>query len=224
MNSPTSENTPDNGAAQPQEPDAYLEKAGNTGQWSDPDDAEGKDQIENLQKWAQVTGRVINFDPPSGAELGRGTEQEGFHDPKTDRFYKRTYPPGTFGLIAFGNKLERIATPYFYLRRIALMNQVFNSDIRVEGITPGDNPSIITSQPFHEAADPNSPHPSPDEIACYMYDKGFEPLRDVPDAWARKSDGIFAYDTRPDNFIKTKKGVVPFDLVVQGGPSAFPSQ
>lgn len=224
-NNPPAETTaPDNSAAKSQGPDTYLEKAGTTGQWSDPNDEEGKAQIEKLRQWAHATGRVQNFEPPPGAELARGNEQEGYHDPKTERFYKRTYPPGTFGMVAFGNKLERIATPYFFLRRVALMNQAFGSDIRVEGITPGDKPSIITSQPSYEAADPNSPHPSPDEIERYMYGRGFEPLRNVPNAWARKSDGIFAYDTRPDNFIKTKDGVVPIDLVVQGGPSAFPRQ
>lgn len=209
---------------EPQEPDAFLEKAGTTGQWSDPNDAEAKEQIENLRQWARATGREKNFEPPPEAELGRGNEQEVFHDPGSNRVYKRTYPPGTFGMIAFGNKLERIATPYFFLRRIALMNQVFGSDIRVEGITPGDKPSIVISQPYYKAADPASPHPSPDEIARYMYSRGFEPLPDVPDAWSRESDGIFAYDTRPDNFIKTTKGVVPFDLVVQGGSSAFPGK
>jgi hypothetical protein len=102
------------------------------------------------------------------------------------------------------------------------MNEVFGSDIRVEGITPGDKPSIITSEPYHEAADEKSPYPTPQEIGDYMRSRGFNPMPNAENAWRRAADGISAYDVRPQNFIKTKDGVVPVDLVLQRVRPALP--
>lgn len=143
---------------------------------------------------------------------------------KKEEMARRTDPPGTFGFLGVGPNLERTATPYSYLQRIALMNQAFGSDIRVEGITPGDKPSIITSEPYYKPDDPESPHPSPDEVEQFMRSNGFERLPNVPDGWSRKSDGIKVYDARPENFIKTKDAVVPVDLVLQRGQPTVPKK
>lgn len=196
----------------------FLEKCGDTGQWSDGDSLGAKSQIENIQKWAQQTGHISDFDPSPEMMLDSGSEHEVFFHTKENRIFKRTYPPGVFGLVGFGHKLERIGTPYFYVRRMALMNRVFDSEIHIMGFTPGDKPSIITSQFFYKGVDASLPHPSREEIAIFMYGQGFLPLPNVSDGWSRKADAIIALDTRSDNFIKTAHGTVPIDLVLQGRP------
>lgn len=68
---------------------------------------------------------------------------------------------------------QRAATPLFYLHRLELMNRVFKSELRLEGImlgkslligAKGDQPGIVVSQPWIRAADPNFPHPSDQKL------------------------------------------------------------
>ena len=198
----------------------FLEKCGDAGQWSDGD-GEGKAQIENLQKWCRTTGSFVEYKPPAGAPLDGGSEHELFYDPIASCVCKCTSPPGTFGLVGFGQKLERIATPYFYLRRLALANRAFDSGINLEGVTAGEKPSIVTTLLFYRAADLHSPHPTTEEVAIYMYGQGFEPARNVRDSWSRELDGLIVLDTRSANFIKTIEGIVPIDLVLKGGHSGM---
>jgi len=163
--------------------------------------------------------------PPAGSKLAQGGEHDVFVDPDTGRVYKRTYPPGAFGLIGVGRGLEEGATPYFYLRRVDLMNRIFGLNIRVEAVTPGDKPSIVTSEPFHQAADPLHPHPSDEEIEQFMRKHGFEPVSNFGDrGWVRKADGVMALDAFPKNFIKTSKGIVPVDLILQDGRETLPDR
>ena len=53
-----------------------------------------------------------------------------------NRAVKRTYP-GTFGVTPDPKGEQRAATPLFYLLRLGLMNGVFGSDLRLEGIVFG---------------------------------------------------------------------------------------
>jgi len=195
---------------------AYLRRSGEAVPSLQGDSGEIQRQGAALQKWARATGRLNDGIPPTAKPLDGAGEHQVFFDPQTNRVYKSTYP-GSFGLAGKEYWLER-ATPYFYLRRIALMNQVFGSDIRVEGVTSGENPSIITSQPYHDAYDKNSPHPSEKEIAEFMRSQGFESHPTFEYGWVRKADGITALDAKPDNFIKTKDGIVPVDLIMQEEP------
>jgi hypothetical protein len=122
--------------------------------------------------------------------------------------------------------VQRAATPLFYLRRLELMNRVFRSDLRLEGIVlrrslligaQGEQPSVVVSQPWIRAADPNHPHPSPEEISEFMTSLGFSPVMTSYYGWHRKEDDITIVDARLDNFIKSREGVVPIDLVISEG-------
>jgi len=42
----------------------------------------------------------------------------------------------------------------------------------------------------------------------------FERVEDSPIDWTKKSDGSRVSDARTDNFIKSKEGVIPIDLIV----------
>jgi hypothetical protein len=108
--------------------------------------------------------------------------------------------------------MRRTATPYYYVRRIYLINLVFRSDWRLEFITPGENPSVVTSQPWAHPADITSPLPSQEEIESLMTALGFNSIPSSQFEWFREIDGVRISDARQDNFIKAKDGVIPVDL------------
>jgi hypothetical protein len=191
---------------------AYLVRSGDIFPRSRGDALEIRRQSERLRQWAKEVGCLIDYAPPAAAPQSRGAEHEVFFHESNNRVFKRTYP-GTFGSVPTTHGLRRTATPYFYLYRLELINQIFSSDLRLEGVTAGDAPSVITSQPWAHPADPRSPLPSLSEVREFMVSLGFEPIHDAPFDWFRASDGIRISDARPDNFIKTEYGVVPIDLI-----------
>lgn len=106
------------------------------------------------------------------------------------------------------------------------MNRVFDSGLRLEGITlgkslvigvTGDQPSVAIS-PWIRPANPGRPHPSNAEIAEFMESLGFMEVSRSYYGWQRRADGITILDARPDNFIKSQQGVVPIDLVISEEP------
>ncbi|MEW6159368.1 MAG: hypothetical protein AB1813_18230 [Verrucomicrobiota bacterium] len=157
---------------------------------------------------------MIDYSPPQNASRSSGAEHEVFFPEKGSRVFKRTHP-GTFGSIRTAIGVRRTATPYFYLLRIELTNQVFGSDLKLEGVTKGAKPSIIISQPWAHPADPRSPLPSSVEVESFMISLYFEPVADTPFEWFRKVDQVRVSDARTDNFIKSKSDVVPIDLIVE---------
>jgi len=191
---------------------AYIAGGGNILPSSRGDALELRKQSERLRQWAKEAGKLINYVPPPGPRTG-GTEHEVFFHEGKDRVYKRTYP-ATFGSAPTPRGLRRTATPFFYLVRLELLNRLFDSDIRLEGITDTDEISIVTSQPWAHPADPKGPLPSMAELQRFMIDIGFEPVADSPFEWVSESAGVRVSDARPDNFIKSAKGIVPIDLVI----------
>ncbi len=192
---------------------AYLEGCGDIIPRSRGDAVEIRRQSDQLQQWAEETGHLIDYAPPAGAARSGGAEHEVFFHQQDNLVFKRTHP-GTFGSVPTERGLRRTATPYFYLRRLELKNEVFGSNLRLEGVTRGDKPSVVTSQPWAHPADLQSPLPCLTEIRDFMTRLSFEPVADALFEWFRKSDGVRVSDARPDNFIKTKGSVVPIDLVI----------
>ncbi|MBB5040439.1 hypothetical protein [Prosthecobacter dejongeii] len=82
----------------------------------------------------------------------------------------------------------------------------------VKATRPGyltDGSVVIISQPWHEPADPSSPHPSLEETTEFMQKFGFRQV--TLNDWKRV-DGVMAREVKPGDFIKTKDGVVPIDV------------
>lgn len=82
----------------------------------------------------------------------------------------------------------------------------------IKATRPGyltDGSIVITSQPWHEAADPSSPHPSSAEMTELLQGHGFSQVN--LNDWQRV-DGTMARNVKPGDFIKTKDGVVPIDV------------
>lgn len=190
--------------------------------------AEIERQAARLVEWARLRGCLLSEDHFSGLvqyPLATG-EHQIFHRPADQRALKRTYP-GTFGIAMDHRGQATVATPLFYLRRIQLVNEVFDSDLRLEGIAlaqspfhdaPDLQPAIVTSQPWIYDALPERPHPTEAEVEQFLTSLGFVSQPDCFHGWHRASDGMLVVDAREDNFIKSPGGVVPIDLVVLRWP------
>ncbi len=143
------------------------------------------------------------------------------------RAVKRTWP-GTFGNIPAeldGQWKPAPATPRQYLHRQALQNELFCDEIVLEGAMIDDRPSMIIgqpagglslviSQPWLDASNPECPHPDEAEIAALLKDRGFEPIFASLYGWKSTDDGWILLDAKPDNFIATAAGILPIDLLL----------
>ena len=154
--------------------------------------------------------------------VGVTAEHEVFFRESDNRVVKRTYA-GTFGITDDPKGKQHHATPMFYLRRLELMNQVLGAGLRLEGISfgksllhgqQGEQPSIVISQPWIRAANPQQPHPTVTEIKEFMESLDFTELKGAYYGWHRENDKVTILDARPDNFIMSSVGVVPIDVVI----------
>jgi hypothetical protein len=214
---------------------AHLEKyAGAMGRFNGIQ-PEIRRQADCLLKWARKRGVFLDdFDSfISGLEkYGEVTREHVVYlDHANHRVIKCT-KPGRFGLghgsnEKYGNHCP--ATPWFYLRRIEFMNQLFPTDIRLHGIALGRSefeserglkPYIVTSQLFIERANEKREHPSEEEIERFMVELGFNLLDGSCHNWIRNSDEIVVTDTRVLNFIVSHAGIVPIDVIIGKSTSA----
>ena len=114
--------------------------------------------------------------------------------------------------------LTRAATREEYIRRVALQNEVFNDDIRIEGtiLLPygkglleameGNGPALVTSQPFRIGSSSTY-----EEIGQFMQENGF--LKAPPfHTWYRLGDGILVSDAHLGNFVSVDGSLIPIDL------------
>lgn len=143
------------------------------------------------------------------------------------RVVKKTWP-GTFGMIPewFPDGWRPgSASPLDYLQRFILHNQLFQDDVQLEGVILSDKPStlieaveggcsLVISQRWLVAADPENPHPSLEDIAAYMNERDFTGLPDSFFGWYRAADKVLVLDAKADNFVKTPDGILPFDIVL----------
>ena len=190
-------------------------------------DAEISRQARRIREWANQTGSLI---PPDQFRTLHPvsistSEHTVYYDAAQNRAVKVTFP-GEFGWVpAFDNGRWNlgIAMPLDYLRRWQLFNLVFGDDVRLEGATVSAEPSMVIggkiepvsaviSQRWHEAANPNSPAPTSAEVSAFLRGLGFEPLPGSFGGWLRANDDIVLLDAFPDNFVKTKSGIMPIDL------------
>lgn len=116
------------------------------------------------------------------------------------------------------------ASPLDYLRRFDMHNVLFEDDVRLEGVIVSDQPSLlvgatspvslVVSQRWLVAADPDDPPPTAAEIATFMNDLGFESIPDSFFGWFSEAMSLVVLDAKPDNFIKTAAGILPFDVIL----------
>ena len=198
---------------------------------ADGRDAQGPERREREQariaEWALAQGRLIHDRDLDAIPLisNSTSEHEVRGRPVDQRVVKKTWP-GFYGQIPVwrDGRVEReAALPSEYLDRQALQNEVFGSDLRLEGVNVsarpamiigerGGQPSFVVSQRFIQAADLRSPKPTAAAIAAFLAAHGFEPLPRSYFGWRRAADGVVVLDARADNFVCAAEGVIPIDL------------
>jgi len=117
-----------------------------------------------------------------------------------------------------GMTIEEIYNKYgepFYIGSKHMVWKAPDLQRAIKVTKPGylsDGSSIITSQPWHEPADLSSPHPSDLEMRECLHRFGFAQVSSHD--W-KNADGVVARNVRPEDFIKTKSGVVPVDVCLE---------
>jgi len=190
-------------------------------------DGGGSEGAQDLLKWGRKSGRIVpdsdfeNLPPLSNST----SEHEVFYQPETGRVIKRTWP-GFYGQVPTpedGALGRRVATPSEYLERQALQNEVFGSDLRLEGVHASDRPSMIIGEPagqpsfvvsqgFLESVHPDDLPPTTEQISDFMHEHGFREAPKSYFGWYRPADATVVVDAKPDNFVLTAEGVRPIDL------------
>ena len=157
-------------------------------------------------------------------KIGDSTAEHVVYYRESDnRAVKHTHA-GTFGITPGPDGQQHAATPLFYLRRLLLMNHVFDSMLLFDGVfytqsiligkTDGFYPCVVVSQPWHHPESVTNPHPSISEIEEFMQATGFIRKPGSYFGWFKNDENISVVDARRDNFIKTAEGVIPIDLVI----------
>lgn len=182
-----------------------------------------------LQRWAEESGCLIPEDVWSGYRLisNQTSEHEVRYRIGDHRAVKRTWP-GMFGFVpgkSGGAWMPQPATAGEYLLRQALQNEIFGDSIELEGAMfskapsmligqPSGGLSLIVSQPWLDAADENEPHPTDEQVADHMMERGFRPLIVSFYGWQCEELGLVVLDAKTDNFIATELGILPIDLQI----------
>jgi hypothetical protein len=126
------------------------------------------------------------------------------------RFNKRTQEDEPY--IGMGD-----ATPFEYLDRLLIQNEVFKDDVRLLGCwIEAEGLVIITSQPLVRGKSPR-----PAEIVQFMTITDFERIPGIPAnsqdcfSFYRRDDRVAAFDAHTGNYVHTVAGfIVPIDLVM----------
>lgn len=141
-------------------------------------------------------------------------------DEKSQRYFKATHA-GRFGFsvvpLPDGTVELTGATPLEYVERLLLANELFNDDIRLEGIAIEKKKTVVvTTQAAIRGAAVNA-----EEMTTFMEKLWFAPLRGLSLgrlgalAFYRDLDEVAAFDAHPGNFVKDDDGIVlPIDLVL----------
>lgn len=162
-----------------------------------------------IVNWARENGKlaVSRRLPPFFAE---GGEHRVYFRRRGARYLKATRSDRHRGYgIALGS-LVHGATPSEYLDRLALQNQIFDDDIRLEWISlDAKHPILITSQPAIQGIPPLQ-----DAVDELMLGKGYEKLTDG--AYHDRDHGLLIFDLFPRNAILAADGnIYPIDPVIQ---------
>lgn len=132
--------------------------------------------------------------------------------PGSARLLKLTHP-GTAGY-------DSILPPtvWEYLERWQLCTEVFGDDAWLEGVIPSEHGvRIVMSQPFVDALDPLTPHPTHEAMMAWLRAHGFE-YEDG--AWFREADRLVLEDAHIGNFVVAQDGrIVPVDVKLRTLPA-----
>lgn len=140
-----------------------------------------------------------------------GAEHDVFLSDDGLRVFKHARNYGFGPAIESGQLVMKRADPDEYVLRHCLMEQVFPTQVLVEGLTREGH--FVISQRVIQGN-----HPTESAIRKFFLAKRFinVPARFGQGglAWFHQETGILVMDTAPDNFVSAKQGIVPIDLQI----------
>lgn len=164
---------------------------------------------ESLVHWARRTETLISeADWQSWVgrlqEIASGQEHLVYLDPTSRRVFKIT-KPSSYGLGGYA---------YRYLSYLALSNQIFSDDIRIEAVAQiydHDNEelfaAIVISQPYIVGE-----RPTEEEIREWF--KKYDYEKDGRHIYVNREEGVRVEDAHTGNLIKVEGGeLVPIDVL-----------
>jgi hypothetical protein len=144
-------------------------------------------------------------------KLAQGSEHLVFLDADQARVWKAT-KLGLFGENYFlrdGKVNQKNCSPLEYLVRLRLWTGVFGSAPVAFGITKGGQ--ILSRQPFIKGD-----RPTQAAVDDFLRREGFQPVKQECWLWEKLSFAenltVGLGDARFDNFVSTRKGIVPIDV------------
>lgn len=181
-----------------------------------------------LRTWAEDQHLLLK--PDDCPEFRRGgQEHDVSFDDASGRVFKLTrhgvfgFTPGiNIEVVSDGDDSRRFnlwdATPYRYLERLLLQNELTPGLNRLEGVVSyGNEVAIMISQTRF----PLNPV-SQSEIDQWFASRGFEWIANA--AYYRKEDNLAVFDAHDKNVIRVGEDLVPFDIIPvrpSGGFQAF---
>ena len=158
-----------------------------------------------LRQWAfdqYDDPRMVTI--PRQNRFGEGAEHEVFLNPNGKRVTKvtRKSEAANYGFGISLNNDGRGATAGEYLDRLRLHNEIFNDDVRIEGVQPtAGGTRIITSQPYIKGEPAEPP-----QIDASMAGKGFDKLAEG--TYYNRDAGVLVHDMHSRNALVTPEGKV----------------
>lgn len=168
-----------------------------------------------LIQWAESAGKTLSFSHVEKfPRVAEGAEHAVFHDPSRGVAVKATHV-NRFGHSVIAEGMA--ASPLEYVERLALQNELFGDDIRIEGVAFDEAQlEVVTTQPWIVAS-PLRPSPAQVEIDAYFSSLGFRKVELVPDVplYLHRELGILVADAHDRNILRHEAGaLVPIDLVI----------
>jgi len=186
-------------------------------------------QARAIWRWAQTSGHCLKHaDYENGFKRG-GQEHRVWVPSRSPVVYKATFA-GKYGWVAcmdvrFNKRTQEDepyigmgdATPFEYLDRLQIQNEVFKDDTRLLGCwIEAEGLVLVTSQPLVRGKSP-----LPAEILEFMNITGSERIPGLPAnsedcfSFYRREDRVAAFDAHTGNYVRTTPGfIVPIDLVM----------
>lgn len=141
--------------------------------------------------------------------LAEGSEHRVFVHSEDEVVYKHTLA-GTFGDTYFivNNRVhQRQCLPSDYLARLEFWEELFGHAPVALGLTPSGQ--FVTIQKFI-----GGEVPSQEEVDEFLWSSGLVDVKRQCFVWkkALPTRDIWVGDTRDENFVKTKHGIIPIDV------------
>jgi peptide/nickel transport system ATP-binding protein len=171
-------------------------------------------EFRTLAAWAKSSGKLIVADRFQQI-TAQGAEHRVYHDQTNGLAYKVTNL--SLSGMSYDQGEPVAATPYEYLNRWLLQNEIFGDTAEFEGVIEAPHGyNLVVSQRWI-----TGDVPTEDEIKNFMSHLGFVSTA-LPECFYREEDDLAAMDCHDGNFVKLENElVVPIDVILQYSDQAL---